>query len=152
MPMPLPEDEEAAAELKVGQDIALRSPSNELLAIMNVEEIYAWSVEEVAQKAFGTLDLRHPIVAEMHGWGKFNISGPMRVLRLPARYDFNSLRLTPAETRARLEKFGHSNVIAFQTRNPLHRVHEELTKRATMEKDGVLLLHPGVGMTKPGDV
>jgi sulfate adenylyltransferase len=62
------------------------------------------------------------------------------------------LRFTPAETRSRLETFGHHNVIAFQTRNPLHRVHEELTKRATMEKDGVLLLHPSVGMTKPGDV
>jgi len=71
---------------------------------------------------------------------------------LPARYDFKSLRLTPTEARARLEQFGHQNVIAFQTRNPLHRVHEELTKRATMEKDGVLLLHPSVGMTKPGDV
>ena len=152
IPIPLPVDEEVAAKLKIGQDVALRSPSNELLAILNVEEVYAWSVEEVAQKAFGTLDLRHPIVAEMHGWGKYNISGPMRVLQLPARYDFKSLRLTPAETRARLEHFGHQNVIAFQTRNPLHRVHEELTKRATMEKDGVLLLHPSVGMTKPGDV
>lgn len=152
MPVPLPVDAEVAAGLKIGQDIALRSPGNELLAIMNVEEVYPWSVEEVARKAFGTLDLRHPIVAEMHSWGKFNISGPLRVLRLPARYDFKSLRLTPAETRARLEQFGHQNVIAFQTRNPLHRVHEELTKRATMEKDGVLLLHPSVGMTKPGDV
>jgi sulfate adenylyltransferase len=152
MPIPLPVDEEIAASLKIGQDIALRSPGNELLAIMNVEEIYPWSVEEVALKAFGTLDLRHPIVAEMHSWGKFNISGPLQVLQLPARYDFKTLRLTPAETRARLEQFGHKNVVAFQTRNPLHRVHEELTKRATMEKDGVLLLHPSVGMTKPGDV
>ncbi len=152
MPIPLPVDERVAVKLKIGQDIALRSPGNDLLAIMNVEEIYPWSVEEVAQKAFRTLDLRHPIVAEMHGWGKFNISGQLRVLQLPARYDFKSIRLTPTETRARLEKFGHENVIAFQTRNPLHRVHEELTKRATMEKDGVLLLHPSVGMTKPGDV
>lgn len=152
MPIPLPVDEATAARLEIGQDIALRSPANELLAVMNVEEIYSWSVEEVAQKAFGTLDPRHPAVAEMHSWGSFNISGPMRVLQLPARYDFKNLRLTPAETRARLEKFGHRNVIAFQTRNPLHRVHEELTKRATLEKDGVLLLHPSVGMTKPGDV
>jgi sulfate adenylyltransferase len=152
MPIPLPVDEEEAAKLKVGGDVALRSPGNELLAIMNVEEIYPWTVEEVAQKAFGSLDLRHPIVAEMHGWGKFNISGPMRVLQLPSHYDFKALRFAPAETRAQLETFGHTNVIAFQTRNPLHRVHEELTKRATMEKDGVLLLHPSVGMTKPGDV
>jgi sulfate adenylyltransferase len=60
--------------------------------------------------------------------------------------------MTPAETRVRLETFGHQNVVAFQTRNPLHRVHEELTKRASSGVDGVLLLHPVVGMTKPGDV
>ena len=152
MPIPLPVDEEVAATLKIGQDVALRSPANELLAIMNIEEIYPWTVEEVALKAFGSLDLRHPIVAEMHSWGKINISGPLQVLQLPSHYDFKSLRFTPAQTRAKLESFGHENVIAFQTRNPLHRVHEELTKRATMEKDGVLLLHPSVGMTKPGDV
>jgi sulfate adenylyltransferase len=152
IPVPLPIDDDEKAAIEVGQDIALRSPRNELLAIMRVEEIYEWDLEEVAQKAFGTTDLRHPLVAEMHRWGKYNISGPLQVLRLPAHYDFKDLRMTPAETRAMLESFGHKNVIAFQTRNPLHRVHEELTKRATQEKDGVLLLHPVVGMTRPGDV
>jgi sulfate adenylyltransferase len=150
--VPLPVDEDDIALVKIGRDIALRSPANELLAIMNVEEIYEWDLNEVALKAFGTLDMRHPMVSEMHSWGKYFLSGPMRVLQLPSHYDFKSIRFTPAETRAQLEHFGHSNVIAFQTRNPLHRVHEELTKRATMEKDGVLLLHPVVGMTKPGDV
>lgn len=152
MPIPLPIDEDDRGRIEIGQDIALRNPQNELLAVMTVEEIYEWDLEEVAQKAFGTLDTRHPIVAEMHRWGKYNISGPLRVLRLPSHYDFKSIRLTPQETRDQLEAFGHANVIAFQTRNPLHRVHEELTKRATIEKDGVLLLHPSVGMTKPGDV
>jgi sulfate adenylyltransferase len=152
IPVPLPVDEDDIALVKIGRDIALRSPANELLAIMNVEEIYEWDLNEVALKAFGTLDMRHPMVSEMHSWGKYFLSGPMRVLQLPSHYDFKSIRFTPAETRAQLEHFGHSNVIAFQTRNPLHRVHEELTKRATMEKDGVLLLHPVVGMTKPGDV
>ena len=137
---------------KTGDDVALRDIRNELLAIMTVEEIYKWDREEVSLKAFGSTDLRHPIVAEMHNWGSYNISGPLKVLHLPANYDFKSLRLTPAETRARLEMFGHENVVAFQTRNPLHRVHEELTKRASQEVDGVLLLHPVVGMTKPGDV
>jgi sulfate adenylyltransferase len=152
MPIPLPVDEDDVAKIEIGRDIALRSPENELLAILNVEEVYEWNLEEVAQKAFGTLDLRHPIVAEMHRWGKYNISGPMRVLQLPTHYDFKNLRFTPAEVRAKLEDYGHSNVVAFQTRNPLHRVHEELTHRAVEEKDGVLLLHPVVGMTKPGDV
>jgi sulfate adenylyltransferase len=130
----------------------LRDAKNDLLAVMTIEEIYAWDLAEVAQKAFGTLDLRHPLVAEMHRWGKLHISGKLQVLQLPKHYDFQGLRLTPAQTRARLEEFGYANVVAFQTRNPLHRVHEELTKRAAQEVDGVLLLHPVVGMTKPGDV
>jgi sulfate adenylyltransferase len=88
----------------------------------------------------------------MHRWGPLNIAGRLQVLQPPTNYDFQDLRLTPAQTRARLETFGRDNVVAFQTRNPLHRVHEELTKRATQEVDGVLLLHPVVGMTKPGDV
>jgi sulfate adenylyltransferase len=152
IPIPLPIDDDDKEVIELGQDIALRSPRNELLAIMKVEEIYEWALEEVAQKAFGTTDLRHPLVAEMYRWGKYNISGPLQVLRLPVHYDFKDLRLNPVETRALLESFGHKNVIAFQTRNPLHRVHEELTKRATQDKDGVLLLHPVVGMTRPGDV
>ena len=138
--------------IEVGQDIALRDSKNDLLAVMTVDEIYEWDRDEVADKVFGTEDLRHPLVAEMHRWGPLNISGPLRVLSLPAHYDFKELRLTPAETRERLADLGRKNAVAFQTRNPLHRVHEELTKRATEEVDGVLLLHPVVGMTKPGDV
>ncbi|HJW83100.1 MAG TPA: bifunctional sulfate adenylyltransferase/adenylylsulfate kinase, partial [Anaerolineae bacterium] len=125
---------------------------NELLAVMAIEEVYDWDQTEMAHRVFGTLDLRHPLVAEMHRWGKLNISGRLRVLQLPRHHDFQEMRLTPAHTRARLETFGRPNVVAFQTRNPLHRVHEELTKRASQEVDGVLLLHPVVGMTKPGDV
>ncbi len=151
-PLPITLPIEAEDEVEVGQDIALRDPQNELLAIMTIEELYAWDLAEVAEKAFGTQDLRHPLVAEMYRWGKFNISGPIQMLKLPAHHDFKNLRLTPAETRARLEEFGHQNVVAFQTRNPLHRVHEELTKRAVEDVDGVLLLHPVVGMTRPGDV
>jgi sulfate adenylyltransferase len=151
-PIPVTLPVEPGTRLQLDQDIALRSSNNELLAIMTVEEIYEWDLAETAQHVFGSQDTRHPLVAEMHRWGKLNLSGRLQVLRLPARYDFQNLRLTPAQTRERLEAFGHRNVIAFQTRNPLHRVHEELTKRATQERDGVLLLHPSVGMTKPGDV
>jgi sulfate adenylyltransferase len=146
--LPIPED----ADIFVGETIALRNDKNELLAIMTVEEKYGWDLDDVALKAFGTLDAKHPIVAEMQRWGKFNIAGKLEVLRLPTHYDFTPLRLTPTEVRARLETYGHQNVVAFQTRNPLHRVHEELTKRAIAGVDGVLLLHPSVGMTKPGDV
>jgi sulfate adenylyltransferase len=150
LPVTLPVNPDPAIQLD--QEIALRNAKNELLAVMIIEEIYEWDRTEVAGQAFGTQDLRHPLVAEMHRWGSLNISGRLQVLQLPHRYDFQDLRLTPAQTRPRLEKFGRNNVIAFQTRNPLHRVHEELTKRAIQEVDGVLLLHPVVGMTKPGDV
>ena len=139
-------------EIRLDQDIALRDSRNELLAVLTIEEIFEWDLHKEAQEVFGTQDLRHPIVAEMYSWGKLNISGRLQVLQLPRRYDFREIRLTPAETRQRLEQLGRPQVVAFQTRNPLHRVHEELTKRAIQESDATLLLHPVVGMTKPGDV
>lgn len=150
IPVTLPVSEDD--EISLDQEIALRDEKNELLAIMTVEEIYEWDLNEVAVKVFGKNDVRHPLVAEMHRWGNLNVSGRLEVIQKPRHYDFVNLRLTPRQTRERLEAFGHENVVAFQTRNPLHRVHEELTKRATQDIDGVLLLHPSVGMTKPGDV
>ncbi|MEM7332301.1 MAG: bifunctional sulfate adenylyltransferase/adenylylsulfate kinase [Chloroflexota bacterium] len=150
MPITLPIDDDV--EVEIGQEVSLRSPNNDLLAVMTIEEIYDWDIEEVAVKAFGKNDLRHPIVAEMHRWGKRNIAGPIKMIQLPPHFDFKGIRLTPAETRERLEAYGYENVVAFQTRNPMHRVHEELTKRAIAERNAVLLLHPVVGMTKPGDV
>jgi sulfate adenylyltransferase len=150
IPVTLPTHPDPA--LKLDQDIALRDTKNELLAVMTLTEIYEWHQDEVAQKVFATCDPRHPLVAEMHHWGRLNLSGPLCVLQLPHHYDFQDLRLTPAQTRTRLAAFGCKNVVAFQTRNPLHRVHEELTKRAIKEVDGALLLHPVVGLTKPGDV
>ncbi len=151
-PIPITLQVDAGMHPRLDADIALRDAKNNLLAVMTVEEIYGWDVTEEALSVYGTLDLRHPMVSEMHRLGKLNISGRLRVLRLPPRYDFRKLRLPPAETRRRLAALRRENVVAFQTRNPLHRVHEELTKRATHEVDGALLLHPVVGMTKPGDV
>jgi len=148
IPITLPVDEAPALH----HDVALRSQKNEILAVMTVEEVYGWDPDEAAMKVFGTTDRRHPLVAEMDRWGKLNVSGKLRVLQLPTPPDFRELRRTPADVRALLEARGHSNVVAFQTRNPMHRAHEELTKRAIAAIDGVLLLHPSVGMTKPGDV
>ena len=150
IPITLPIDSDAGVSLD--SRIALRDSNNDLLAVMDVEEAYEWDMEEVAKRVYGTLDLRHPIVAEMHQWGRYNLSGRLQVIQLPQRHDFSELRLTPVQTRSVLEKTGHRNVMAFQTRNPLHRVHEELTKRAAASVDGVLLLHPVVGLTRLGDV
>jgi sulfate adenylyltransferase len=149
-PIPVTLPVEPGPDIEINKEIALRNSKNELLAVMVIEEIYEWNLAEAAEKVFSTQDLRHPLVSEMHRWGKLNISGPLRVLQLPRHYDFEDIRLTPAQTRSRLEASGNRNVVAFQTRNPLHRAHEELTKRAAQEKDGVLLLHPVVGLTSWG--
>ena len=151
-PVPLTLPVEPAPWIKPGVDVALRNAKNDLLAVMTIEEAYSWDLNTEALAVYQTTDARHPLVAEMHRWGSLYISGPLRVLQLPPHFDFQELRFTPVQTRSMLETSGHANVVAFQTRNPLHRVHEELTKRAIREVDGVLLLHPVVGMTKPGDV
>ena len=150
IPVTLPVNHDDAIALD--REVALVDSRNDILAVMTIEEIYEWDLAATAHDVFGTNDERHPLVAEMHRWGKRNISGRLRVLRLPAHYDFRELRLSPAQTRSRLEATGFENVVAFQTRNPLHRAHEELTKRAVEDVNGVLLLHPVVGMTKPGDI
>ena len=151
---PIPITLPIADETKVSLDeeVALLDVRGEILGTIVVQDIYEWDHNELAQQTLGTRDPRHPLVAEMSHWGKFNITGQLRVVQLPRRYDFSDLRLTPEQTRSRLEALGHNNVVAFQTRNPLHRAHEEITKRAIKQVDGVLLLHPVVGMTKPGDV
>ena len=151
-PIPITLGVEASDLRRIGKTCALRDAQNNLLAILDVEEIYEWNREQLAPKVFGTRDERHPLVAEMNFWGRFNISGRLRVLHLPPHPDFRRLRLTPAATRARLVELGNSLVVAFQTRNPLHRGHEEMTKRAISETGGTLLLHPVVGVTKNGDV
>jgi len=150
IPISLPIDNEMT--IKLGSEVALVDSRNEIVAVMTVDEIYEWDLEQTGATVLGTTDLRHPLFAEMHSWGKRNISGSLRVVQLPRHYDFSNLRLTPKETRSRLAATNRSEVVAFQTRNPLHRAHEELTKRAIEQLDAILLLHPVVGMTKAGDI
>ncbi|MGI9166620.1 MAG: bifunctional sulfate adenylyltransferase/adenylylsulfate kinase [Pyrinomonadaceae bacterium] len=150
LPVTLPISKDAA--VKLDSELALSDQSNNLLAVMRVEEIYEWDKDHEARMVYGGNDSRHPLVAEMQSWGGFNISGQLRVLAVPHHHDFNSLRLTPIQVRKKLAALGQENVVAFQTRNPLHRVHEELTMRAARQIDGTLLLHPVVGMTKLGDI
>lgn len=151
-PIPITLPVNGDGPIHLDSDVALRDAKNELLAVMTVEEAYPWDLPAAARHVFGTTDLRHPLVAEMHRWGRVNLSGRLHVLRMPRHFDFQGLRLTPLQARAVLAQKGYANVVAFQTRNPLHRVHEELTKRAMEEVGGALLLHPAVGLTKPGDV
>lgn len=138
--------------VRLDADVALRSPRNELLAVLTVEEAFERDAAEEVRAVVGRSDPRHPLSGESPTWGPVCLSGRLRVLSLPRRVDFERLRLSPADVRARLEGMGSSRVVAFQTRNPLHRCHEELVKRAAASCGGSLLLHPVVGLTKPGDV
>ena len=150
MPITLPVSE--GEHIRVGHDVALRNSKNELIAVATIDEAFSWDAEREARFLLGRNDPRHSLVAEMAGWGPVCISGPLKVINLPHYSDFAALRLTPAQVREKLQAAGRAHVVAFQTRNPLHRSHEELTKRAAAEVDGTLLVHPVVGLTKPGDV
>jgi sulfate adenylyltransferase len=132
--------------------ITLRDSRNYLIAVMRIEDVFRWNPLREARLVLGTTDPRHSLVSEMEQWGDFCISGELKVLNLPTHYDFMEIRRTPAQTRALLEEKGNEKVVAFQTRNPMHRVHEALTKRAAEQVGGSLLIHPVVGLTKPGDV
>jgi sulfate adenylyltransferase len=134
------------------EQVVLRDVHNNSFAIMDLEEVFEWDPEREAELALGSTDPRHPLVSEMIRWGDTCISGRLQVIDLPIYNDFVRFRRTPAEVRAELEKLGNRNVVAFQTRNPMHRVHEELTKRAAAQIEGSLLIHPVVGLTNPGDV
>jgi len=149
MPITLPVPE--GSGLRVGGEVALRTAQNVLVAVMRVDELFGAHPDE-ARLVAGTGDTRHPLVAEMAQWPKTFASGPLRAVALPEHHDFAALRRTPAEVRRRLEERGFGRVVAFQTRNPIHRAHEWITKKAAADVDGTLLIHPAVGLTKPGDL
>jgi sulfate adenylyltransferase len=150
IPITLPVDE--AALQGVNDRLVLRDSRNNVMAVMRLEEVFPWDARQEAQLVLGTTDERHPLVAEMTRWGNRCISGELQVLNLPYYPDFVDLRRTPAHVRGILGEMGFAHTVAFQTRNPLHRIHEELTKRAADEIQGSLLIHPVVGLTRPGDV
>jgi sulfate adenylyltransferase len=135
-----------------GKTLALRDVYGNLLAFLHAEEIYTYDKPAEARGAYGSTDERHPAVASLNRQGSHYAAGRLEVIRTPPHYDFVDLRRTPAELRDHFESLGWSRVVAFQTRNPLHRAHEELTKRAAQQIGGGLLIHPVVGVTKPGDV
>ncbi|MBV8237064.1 MAG: bifunctional sulfate adenylyltransferase/adenylylsulfate kinase, partial [Acidimicrobiia bacterium] len=135
-----------------GKPLALRDVYGNLLAFLHVEEIYAYDKDAEARGAYGSTDARHPSVAYLRRQPGHYAAGRLEVIRTPPRHDFVELRRTPAELRAHFQGLGWTRVVAFQTRNPLHRAHEELTKRAARQIGGRLLIHPVVGVTKPGDV
>jgi sulfate adenylyltransferase len=132
--------------------LALTDERGTILALLEVEEIYPHDSLREMRAVLGGRDSAHPLVVESAGWPTHYLAGRPRVLDLPRHRFHGPLCLTPAETRARLAALGHARVVAFQTRNPMHRIHEELTKRAARAVGGTLLIHPAVGVTRPQDV
>jgi ATP sulfurylase len=140
-----------AASLKEGQEVTLVNDAGDVMAIMQVTDIFAYDKAREAEKCFGTTDKAHPGVARLFAQGDMLVGGPVQVLRRPAHTQFGQYRLTPAETRQKMDDAGWKTVVGFQTRNPVHRAHEYLQKVALETIDG-LLLHPLVGATKSDDV
>ena len=153
IPVTLDVSEVFGARIETGQDIALRDPEGVILAILHVTDKWTPDKAREAALVFGADDVTHPAVAYLHRTaGPIYLGGTITGLQPPTHYDFRARRDSPNDLRAHFRKLGWRRVIAFQTRNPLHRAHQELTFRAAREAQANLLIHPVVGMTKPGDV
>lgn len=153
MPITLDVSSEFASTLAAGEPVALRDPEGVALAVLTVESVWQPDKKKEALGVFGSDDESHPGVSYlMNQAGTHYVGGTLKGLELPRHYDYKVLRDTPKELRAKFEKSGWKKVVAFQTRNPLHRAHQELTFRAARQEEANLLIHPVVGLTKPGDI
>jgi len=153
IPVVLDVTDEFAQSIGPGTSVALRDAEGVMLAALHVDEV--WKPDRMAEveSVYGTTDAFHPgvehILKHTNPW---YVSGRLEGIQLPVHYDFRSLRLGPAELRAEFVRLGWRRIVAFQTRNPMHRAHQELTLRAAKKVEANLLIHPSVGMTNPGDV
>jgi len=154
MPITLDVTEEFAKKLTPGSSkVALRDAEGVMLGVLHVEEVWQADRKAEAKSVFNTTSTAHPGVDYLlNRANPWYVGGKIEGVQMPSHYDFRSLRLTPAELRAEFARLGWRRVVAFQTRNPMHRAHQELTLRAAKQVEANLLLHPSVGMTKPGDV
>jgi len=154
MPITLDVTEAFAKTLKSGSSkIALRDAEGVMIAILHVEDVWQPDRQAEGKAVFKSTSAAHPGVAYlMNRSNPWYVGGRLEGLQLPSHYDFKGLRLTPAELRADFANLGWRRIVAFQTRNPMHRAHVELTFRAAKQVEASLLIHPVVGMTKPGDV
>jgi sulfate adenylyltransferase len=153
IPVVLDVPESFARTLGARASLALRDPEGVALAVLHVEDVWSPDREAEAERVYGTTSRAHPGVAHLlDRTHEVYLGGRVEGLERPVHYDFRALRLTPAELRAEFARLGWRKVVAFQTRNPMHRAHQELTLRAARQVEASLLIHPSVGMTRPGDV
>ena len=153
IPITLDVSETFAQSIKLDENIALCDQEGVILATMNISDKWVPDKIHEAKKVFGTADQYHPGVDYLlNNSGKIYLGGQIRGIESPTHYDFRDRRNTPNELRTHFAKIGWKKIIAFQTRNPLHRAHQELTFQAAKEVEANLLIHPVVGLTKPGDI
>lgn len=154
MPIVLDVSKQLSEDLTIGSRVTLRDHEEAAIAILTVESIWEPNKAKEAEKVFGSPDDQcHPSIAYLFNEaGSHYVGGSLQGIKLPTYYDFTNIRRTPKELRAKFEELGWTKIVGFQTRNPMHRSHLELTVRAAKEAGANLLIHPVVGLTKPGDV
>lgn len=151
IPITLSATADERAGLNVGKDVALKTRAGQVIAILHLAEIYNYDKQREAEAVYGTAEDKHPGVQVLYSQGEFLLGGQVTVLNHPNGDEFKQYRRTPAETRALFAQKGWQRIVAFQTRNPVHRAHEYIQKCAMETVDG-LLLHPIVGETKADDI
>lgn len=151
IPVTLTATEEERAKLKIGDDVALRSREGAPLAVLHLSEIYKYDKHLEAERVYLTTEEKHPGVKALYEQGDYLLGGQVSVIDFAKRHEYAPYRFTPRETRAIFAERGWRKIVAFQTRNPVHRAHEYIQKCALETVDG-LLLHPLVGETKSDDI
>ncbi len=151
IPITLAINAEQRQAIQNSDQVALKAPNGQILAVMDVEDVFEYDKQKEAANVFRTTDEAHPGVAYVYQQGDYLIGGTIHMIHPPQHDDFKEFRLEPAQTRQAFEERGWNTVVAFQTRNPIHRAHEYLQKCALEIVDG-LLIHPLVGRTKADDI
>jgi sulfate adenylyltransferase len=151
IPVTLAATAEEAGKLRAGDDVALRSHDGRLAAVLHLAEIFQYDKGLEAERVYRTTEEKHPGVKAIYAQGEYLLGGRISFIESPARQEFAPYRYTPREVRALFAERGWRSVVAFQTRNPVHRAHEYIQKCALETVDG-LLLHPLVGETKSDDI
>ena len=153
IPITLDVGKQFSEQVSIGEKIILREKEGFEIATMLIDSIWEPDFYEEAKLVYGTNDQYHPAVNYMLNTGnKVYIGGKIKKIAMPNHYDYRQYRLAPSDVKMKFKEKSWKKVVAFQTRNPLHRAHIEMTMKSMKELDAKLFLHPVVGLTKPGDV